>query len=129
MSYQILETSKPKNLLIEEKDSIFISHKEKESLKNKKVDSIEVEGFNRPENNIKNIDKIEILKPEDDKINMLKSLKGENKIEPRGKKPLWNINELLIEREEKPQNEIVNIDKINLLGNTPNPKLWDENII
>ena len=52
MSYQILETSKPKNLLIEEKDSIFISHKEKESLKNKKVDSIEVEGFNRPENNI-----------------------------------------------------------------------------
>ena len=41
---EILRTSKPKNLLIEEKDSIFIPQKEKEPLKSQKVDSIEVEG-------------------------------------------------------------------------------------
>ena len=59
---EILRSSKPKNLLIEEKDSIFIPHKEKKPLKSQKVDSIEVEGNIRPENNIQNIDKIEILR-------------------------------------------------------------------
>jgi len=41
---------------------MFVPRKEKEPLKNQKVGSIEIEGNIRPENNIQNIDKIEILR-------------------------------------------------------------------
>ena len=125
---EILRTSKPENI-IEEKDSLFIEREKKinEPLKNQLVDSIAVEGINRPENNIQNVDKIEILKTPkpDNKIEP----KDNIFIEPQEKKPLQKqlVDELLIEREKKPQNEIMSLDKINLLGKTP--KLKDENII
>ena len=125
---EILRISKPENI-IEEKDSLFIEREKKinEPLKNQLVDSIVVEGINRPENNIQNVDKIEILKTPkpDNKIEP----KDNIFIEPQEKKPLQKqlVDELLIEREKKPQNEIMSLDKINLLGKTP--KLKDENII
>ena len=125
---EILRTPKPENI-IEEKDIIFIEREKKinEPLKNQLVDSIVVEGINRPENNIQNINKIEILKTPkpSNKIEPTESIF----IEPKEKKPLQNqlVSELLIESEEKPQNEMMNIDKINIFGNTQ--KLRDENMI
>jgi hypothetical protein len=58
---EILKSPKPQNI-IEKKDSIFIEPKKKEPLKSQIIDSILVEGINRPENKIQNIDKIEILR-------------------------------------------------------------------
>ena len=124
-----MESSKPKNLLIEERDTLFIESEKKvnKPLKNQLVNSIIVEGINRPENYIQNIYKIAILKTpkSDNKIETINSIF----IEPKEKKPLQYqfINEILIEREKKPQNEIMNIDEINLYGNTP--KLRDKNIM
>ena len=56
-----MESSKPKNLLIEERDTLFIESEKKvnKPLKNQLVNSIIVEGINRPENYIQNIYKRE----------------------------------------------------------------------
>ena len=79
--------TKPQNI-IEEKESIFISPKEKEELKNQKVDNIKVEGINREDNSIQNVFEINILKSPKIKQEYVIELNDNIFIKPKEKQPL-----------------------------------------
>jgi len=113
---EILRTPKAGNI-IESNDNIFIAPKEKEPLKNQIVDKILIEGSNRQDNAIQSTEKIEILKSPKQKP---KNIIEENinlLFYPQEKDPLLQqiIDNLAIEGDERPDNKIQLVDKMEIL--------------
>ena len=112
---------KVEEIIIEHIDDIFISSKEKEPLKKQIVDSILIEGNIKPNNEIQNVYKIDILKTQ----------KPENIIElneyvfigPKKREILISqiVDYILFEGINRTDNAIQKVDKIEILK-SPKPK-------
>ena len=102
--------------IIESTEDLFIYPIEKEPLKHQVADILLIEGIDRFENEIQNVDKIEILKSPKQQIYVIEE--RENiKILPKEKQPLNKqlVDELLIEGNMKPDHKIQNVDKMEIL--------------
>ena len=120
---EILKSIKPNNIVIQDNSTLYIPSKTKEPLKDTKVDNIIIEGNANPENIIQNIDKIEIIKTQIDKPENVIEEKESIFIKPKEKDPLnmQLIDTMIIEGENRPNNEIQTVDKMNILR-TPKPQ-------
>ena len=119
----ILRTARPLNN-IEAIEDLFIKakEKEKEPLKKQLVDDLYIEKIIKPENNIQNIDKMEILRTPKKILNIVEERDNIHLL-PKEKEPLKKqlVDDLLIEKNKKPENNIQNIDKVEILR-TPKPE-------
>ena len=115
---EIFKTPKPENK-IEENDNIFIPPKEKDPLMKQLIDNLYIEcnkSNKKQENKIQNIDKIEILKTPKPQNKI--EIKDNILIEALEKEPLLKqfVDDLIIERNPKKENEIQKADKLDILS-------------
>ena len=121
---ELLTKTKPKSLNeIEEKENIFIPAKEKEPLNKHNIDKLLIEGINRSDNEIQNIDKIYIF---ENSLTKPKNIIEEREnifIPAKEKEPLENqkLDNIMVEAINKQDNEIQLVDEIEILK-TPKPQ-------
>jgi len=117
---QILRKSKPKNIIIEQNESIEILPKEKDKLQNLNVDNIIIEGNIRQDNEIQYVDKFNVLKTVKAQPENKIELKDNIFIEPKQKEPLdkESRDSILIGSQSYPENNIQTKDSIQLEGIT-----------
>ena len=123
---EIFRIPKSNNVIVESRDNIEILPKPKNPLKLQLIDSLSIEGAERPKNEIQNIDKISILKSPKNVLNIIEE-RDNIHLYPKEKEPLTKqlVDDLMIERNIiKSENKIQNIDKMTILK-APRP----ENII